>query len=159
MRVSFRVFVCSLVLLLAAAGPLAAQESTLQGTWLLDVKASKNVPEAQKGVDLKIALKGNQVTIARFVGEKAVGEPMVLTLDGIKRPQDVGGQRATIEAKWLARGTKFQQVVSMQQQGSVFVATQSVVTEVSPSGGTMTRTYEIKLATEVEDRILVYRRK
>ena len=47
----------------------------------------------------------------------------------------------------------------MQQQGSVFVATQSVVTEVSPSGGTMTRTYEIKLATEVEDRILVYRRK
>jgi hypothetical protein len=159
MRVSFRVFVCSLGLLLAVAGPLGAQESTLQGSWALDVKASKNVPEAQKGVDLKIAMKGNQVTIARFVGEKPIGEPMVLTLDGIKRPQDVGGQRATIEAKWLVRGTKFQQVVSMPQPGSVFVATQSVVTEVSPSGGTMTRTYEIKLATEVEDRILVYRRK
>lgn len=159
MRVSFRVFACFLGLLVAAAGPLAAQELTLQGTWMLDVKASKNVPEAQKGVDLKIALKGNQVTISRFVGEKPVGEPMVLNLDGIKRPQDMGGKPATIVAKWLARGTKFEQVVSMQQPGSVFVATQSVVTEVSPSGGTMTRTYDIKLANEVEDRILVYRRK
>ena len=159
MRVFLRVFVCSLGLLLAAAGPLAAEESTLQGTWVLDLKSSQNVPEAQKGVDLKIAFRGNQVTIARFVGEKAVGEPMVLTLDGAKRPQDVGGKPATMVAKWLTRGTKFEQVVSMPQPGSVFVATQSVVTEVSPSGGTMTRTYSIKLANETEDRLLVYRRK
>ena len=160
MRVVFlRLFVCSLGLLLAAAGPLAAQESTLQGTWALDLKSSQNVPEAQKGVDLKIAFRGNQVTISRFVGDKAVGEPMVLTLDGAKRSQDVGGKPATIVAKWLTRGTKFEQVVSMPQPGSVFVATQSVVTEVSPSGGTMTRTYAIRLANETEDRLLVYRRK
>ena len=159
MRVSFRVFVCFLGLLFAVAGPLAAEETTLQGTWALDLKSSQNVPEAQKGVDLKVALKGNQVTIARFVGEKAVGEPMVLNLDGIKRPQDVGGQRGTIEAKWLSRGTKFEMVVSLPQPGSVFIATQTIVTEVSPSGGTMTRAYTIKLAKEVDERLLVYRRK
>ena len=157
--VSLRFFVGFVVLVLAAAGPLAAQETTLQGTWALDMKASKNVPESQKGVDLKIAIRGNQLTTARLAGETPIGTPMVLTLDGVKRPQNVGGQPATVMAKWLTRGTKFEQVVSMQQAGSVFVATQTVVTEVSPAGGTMTRSYVIKLANEVEDRLLVYRRK
>ena len=157
--VSFRFLVGSLVLLLAAAGPLAAQETSLQGVWVLDVKASKNVPDSQKGVDLKIAIRGNELTTTRLAGERPIGQPMLLTLDGMRRPQEVGGQRATISAKWLARGTKFEQVVSMQQQGSVFAATQKIVTEVSPSGGTMTRTYEIKMANETEERLLVYRRK
>ena len=35
--------------------PLAAEETTVEGTWTLDMKASQNVPEAQKGVDLKIS--------------------------------------------------------------------------------------------------------
>ncbi len=157
--VSLRFLVGSLVLLLAAAGPLAAQETSLQGTWVLDVKASNNVPESQKGVDLKIAIRGNELTTTRLVGEKPVGSPMLLTLDGVKRPQEIGGQRATIAAKWLSRGTKFEQVVSMSQAGSVFVATQTIVTEVSPSGGTMTRTYVIRMANASEDRLLVYRRK
>ena len=40
MRVSFRVFVCVLGLLFAVAGPLAAEETTLQGTWALDLNYS-----------------------------------------------------------------------------------------------------------------------
>lgn len=157
--ISLRFLVGPLFALLAAAGPLAAQETSLQGTWTLDLKASQNVPEAQKGVDLKIAIRGNQLTMVRLVGEKALGTPMVITLDGAKRPQELGGQHATVVAKWLQRGTKFEQVVATQQPGSVFVATQTIVTEVSPSGGTMTRSYAIKLANEVENRLLVYRRK
>jgi hypothetical protein len=157
--VSLRFLVGSLVLVLAAAGPLAAEETTLLGTWTLDLKASQNVPEAQKGVDLKIGFRGNELTTTRLVGDRPVGQPMVLTLDGVKRPLDVGGQRGTVVARWVTRGTKFEQVVSMPQPGSVFVATQTITSEVSPSGGTMTRTYVIRLATDSEDRLLVYRRK
>ena len=47
----------------------------------------------------------------------------------------------------------------MQQQGSVFPTTQKIVTEVSPTGTTMTRRYEIRRAQEAQDRLLVYRRK
>ncbi len=160
MRVhSFRFLVGSLLLALAAASPLAAQEATLQGTWTLDVKASQNVPEAQKGVDLQIALKDVQLSITRLVGEKVVGEPMVAILDGATRPQEIGGQRATVSAKWLKPGTSFEYLVTMMQQGSVFATKQSIVTEVSPSGGTMTRKYVIRLARETQERLLVYRRK
>jgi hypothetical protein len=159
MAVSFRLLVGSLVVVLAAAGPLAAQEATLDGIWTLDLKASRNVPEAQKGVDLKIAVHDDQLTIARFAGQVAIGEPMLLTLDGKSRPLDVGGQKATMTSKWLKRPTKFELVISMPQPGSVFIAVQSVVTEVSPTGGTLTRTYETRRAKELEYRLLVYRRK
>ena len=69
------------------------------------MKASQNVPEAQKGVDLKISVDGKLLTTARFAGETAVGEPTVIILDGVSRPQDVGGQKATVVAKWLKPGT------------------------------------------------------
>jgi len=157
--VSLRFLVGSLALLLAAAGPLAAEEPTLQGVWVLDAKASRNVPEAQKGVDLKIGVRGNQLSIARYAGEIQIGEPLVLTLDGKSRSQPIGGQPATMSAKWLAEGKKFEQVVTMPQPKSVFVAVQTVVTEVSPTGGTMTRAYTTRLAKEREERLLVYRRK
>lgn len=149
----------SLALVLAAAGPLAAEETTLQGTWALDAKASKNVPEAQKGVDLRIAIRDNHLTISRFVGEKPLGEPMVLFLDGVSRAQQVGGQRATVVVKWLAEGTKFEHVITMMQPGSVFATTQTIVTEVSPSGTTMTRKYVVRQARDTQERLLVYRRK
>jgi hypothetical protein len=156
---SFRSLGWSLLLLLVAAGPLAAEELTLQGTWTLDLKASQNVPEAQKGVDLKIAFSGKQLTTARFVGDRPVGEPAVLMLDGIRRPQDVGGQRAVVTARWITPEKSFEHVVSMSQQGSVFATTQTIVTEVSPTGGTLTRRYTIRLARETQERLLVYRRK
>jgi hypothetical protein len=159
MAVSLRLLVGSLVVLLAAAGPLAAQEPTLEGVWALDVKASRNVPEAQKGVDLKIAVRGDQLTIARFVGDAPIGEPQVLTLDGVSRPQKIGGQAATVSAKWLVPGKKFELVVTMPQPGSVFIVVQTVVSEVSPSGGTMTRAYTTRRAQDREERNLVYRRK
>ena len=159
MAVSLRLLVGSLVVLLAAAGPLAAQEPTLEGVWVLDLKASRNVPEAQKGVDLKIAVRGDQLTIARFVGDAPVGEPQVLTLDGVNRPQKIGGQAATVRAKWLTPGTKFALVVPLPQPGSVFIVVQTVVSEVSPSGGTMTRAYTTRRAKDREERNLVYRRK
>jgi hypothetical protein len=149
----------SLVFLLAAAGPLAAEETTLQGTWALDVKASKSVPEAQKGVDLRIATRDKQMTITRLVGDKPLGEPMVLFLDGTSRPQEVGGQRATVVVKWLVPDRKFEHVITMMQPGSVFATTQTIVTEVSPTGSTMTRKYVIRQARDTQERLLVYRRK
>lgn len=160
MRVAPLWLVGSLALLLVASGPLAAQEElSLQGTWALDAKASKNVPEAQKGVDLRIATREKQMTITRLVGDKPVGEPMVLFLDGVSRPQEVGGQRATVVVKWLEPDRKFEYVVTMMQPGSVFATTQSIVTEVSPSGTTMTRKYVIRQARDTQERLLVYRRK
>ena len=148
-----------LVLVLAAAGPLAAEAPSLDGTWLFDAKASKNVPEALKGVDLKIEVKDPQVTITKLVGERPVGEPMIVMLDGKSRPQDVGGQRATVSAKWLEKGRRFEHVVSMMQAGSVFATTQTIVTEVSETGSTMMRKYSIRQARETQERVLVYRRK
>ena len=160
MRVdSFRFLVGPLILVLAAAGSAAAQETTIVGTWTLDMKASQNVPEAQKGVDLKISVDGKLLTTTRFAGDKAVGEPTVVILDGVSRPQEVGGQRANVTAKWLKPGTSFEHVVSMMQAGSVFATTQKIVTEVSPTGTTMTRSYEIRRVKEIQERLLVYRRK
>lgn len=159
--VSLRSIVGSLILalVLAAAGRLAAEEPTLEGTWVLDVKSSKNVPEAQKGVDLRIALRDPQVTITRLAGDRPIGEPMVLMLDGKSRPQDVAGQRATVSASWLVKGRKFEHVVSMMQAGSVFATTQTIVTEVSETGGTLLRKYTIRQAKDTQERVLVYRRK
>ena len=157
--VSFRFLVGSLVLLLAAAGPLAAEEATVEGTWVLDAKASRNVPEAQKGVDLRIGVRDDAVTISRHTGEITIGEPLVVKLDNVERAQGIAGARSTMKAKWLEKGKKFELVVSMPEPGSVFIAVQSVVTEVSPSGGTLTRTYNTRRAKEKEYRLLVYRRK
>lgn len=158
--VSLRSLVGALVLLLAASGPLAAEEAvSLQGTWGLDAKASKNVPEAQKGVDLRIATREKQMTITRLVGEKPLGEPMVLFVDGVSRPQDVGGQRATVVVRWLEPDRKFEHVITMMQPGSVFATTQTIVTEVSPTGSTLTRKYVIRQARDTQERLLVYRRK
>jgi hypothetical protein len=84
---------------------------------------------------------------------------MVLMLDGKSRPQDVGGQRATVSAKWLVKDRKFEHVVSMMQAGSVFATTQTIVTEVSDTGGTLMRKYTVKQAKDTQERALVYRRK
>ena len=157
--VLFRFLVGPLILVLAAAGSATAQETTIEGTWTLDMKASQNVPDAQKGVDVKIAIRGDHLSMARFAGGTAVGEPAVLILDGVNRPQDVGGQRATVVAKWLKPGTAFEHVISMIQPGSVFATTQKIVSEVSSTGTTMTRRYEIRRARETQERLLVYRRK
>ena len=54
----------------------------------------------------------------------------------------------------------FEHVVSMMQPGSVFPTTQTIVTEVSPTGTTMTRRLRRSgVAQESQDRLLVYRRK
>ena len=159
MRVVSLWLVGSLVIVLAAAGPLAAEETTLQGNWTLDVKASKNVPEAQKGVDLRVGVRDNQMTITRVVGDKPLGEPMVLFLDGVSRPQEVGGQRATVVVKWLEKEKRFEHVITMMQPGSVFATTQTIVTEVSPTGSTMTRKSDDRQARDPPPRLLVYRRK
>ena len=156
---SFRFLVGPLVLVLAVAGSAAAQETSLVGTWALDLKASTNVPESQKGVDLTIALSGREMTITRAIGEKVVGEPLVLTLDGVGRAQNLSGQRANVTAKWLAPEKKFELVVSMPQAGSTFLMVQTVVTEISPTGGTMSRNYLTRKGPEREDRLLVYRRR
>ena len=83
--VSLRSIVGALVLVLAAAGPLAADPPTLEGTWLFDARASKSVPEALKGVDLKIAVNDSQVTITKLAGDRPIGEPMIVIVDGKSR--------------------------------------------------------------------------
>lgn len=157
--VSLRSIVGALFLILAAAGPLAADPPTLEGTWLFDARASKSVPEALKGVDLKIVVNDLQVTITKLAGDRPIGEPMIVIVDGKSRPQDVGGQRATVSAKWLEKGRRFEHVITMMQAGSVFATTQTILTEVSETGGTMMRKYSIRRARETQERMLVYRRK
>ncbi len=157
--VSLRSIVGALVLVLATAGPLAADPPALEGTWLFDARASKSVPEALKGVDLKIVVNDPQVTIMKLAGDRPIGEPMIVIVDGKSRPQDVGGHRATVSARWLEKGRRFEHVISMMQAGSVFATTQTIVTEVSETGGTMMRKYSIRQARETQERVLVYRRK
>ncbi len=142
-----------------AAAPVAAAQS-LQGTWVLDLKASQNVPDAQKGVDLKVMVRGNELTILREVSGKTIGTPLLYTLDGVTRQMDVGGgQRAAVEARWLIRGTTVQQVIKMPTPGSLTLAVQTTVMEVSPDGNTLKRAQTLVQGGETTDRMMVYRRK
>lgn len=148
-----------LPVVLLAVAPVASAQS-LQGTWVLDLKASQNVPDAQKGVDLKITVRGNEMTILREVAGKPIGSPLVLKLDGVARQMDVGGgQRAQVECRWLARGTTVQQVVKLPMPGSLIPAVQTTVYELSPDGKTLKKGQTIDQAGDVTDRTMVYRLK
>ena len=81
------------------------------------------------------------------------------TLANAIYPNTNWGTPTSYEPDWSWTGSQTVTVYLAPQPGSVFDATQTVVTEVSPTGGTLTRTYVIKLGKDSEDRLLVYRRK
>ena len=138
----------------APALPALAAGFPIEGTWALDAKASENVPESKKGVDLRIERKGNQITTTRLVGGKPVGEPLVVVTDGTARPFEASGQKGTVSAFWSG-GDK-----ALEQELKVGVEEQHAVITLSAEGGTMTRVESIlKAGVKTSERKLVYRRK
>jgi hypothetical protein len=140
----------------------AAAESAvmpIQGDWRLDERASRNVPDAMKGVDLKIWLKGKELYTQRLFEGAPVGEPLVVPLDGVPTERELSkGQRGTIEGRWKADGKLLEQVVKMKQQNLIPIV-QTTLVSVSADGKTMTRIQTTQSAGDSTERILIYRRK
>src|SRR5947208_3253957 len=85
--------------------PAQAVLMPIQGTWKLDEKASKNVPDQARNVDLKITLKGKMLATERLIDTTPVGEPIVIPVDGVPLEREiVKGQRGTVKAQWKAEG-------------------------------------------------------
>ena len=77
----------------------------IQGTWVLDAKNSKNVPDSIKSIDLQIILKGREVFTQRLFEGAPVGDPTVLVLDGISREREIAkGTMGAVAGSWKAGG-------------------------------------------------------
>ena len=148
--------------------PVAAQEAAeappeapFDGLWGLQEKASRNVPESAKGVDLKIAIRGKQLIMQRLVEGRQVGDPFVLLLDGKARETELGaGQRAMIDGRWKKEPWVIEQNVRMlTSSGPGLPPVQRTVNSVSPDGQMLTRTQTTYHFGRSEDRVLVYRKK
>jgi hypothetical protein len=146
-----------LAALLPAA--MASAVSPIEGTWTLDERASTNVPDAVKGVELKIILKGKELTTQRFFEGKALGEPVSLTIDAGPADKEIGkGQRGTVEIRWKDAGKTLEQVVKMKV-GGVTPVVQTTLTTFSDDGQAMTRQQTTVQGGEKTERRLVYRKK
>ena len=133
--------------------------SPIEGTWTLDERASSNVPEAVKGVDLKITLKGRELTTVRVFEGKALGEPVSLTIDAGPEEKEIGkGQRGTVEVRWKDAGKTLEQTIRMKL-GGVTPVVQTTLTTFSEDGQVMTRQQTTVQGGEKMERKLVYRRK
>jgi hypothetical protein len=147
--------VCAISLSAFAAGATMP----IAGEWRLDERASKNIPDSLKGIDLKISMKGNDLITQRYFEGAPVGEPLAVTLGaGAVEKELVKGQRGTIQATWKANGKMLEQVVKMKQQNLVPV-TQTTLVSISEDGKVMTRVQTTDQSGVGNDRILVYRRK
>jgi hypothetical protein len=143
-----------LLLALVLAPPFLAADFPIEGSWGLDLKASRNVPESKKGVDLLIERKGNQVTTTRLVGGKPVGDPLVVATDGKERPIETGGTKATVAAFYSRDGR------ALEQELKVGVEEQHAVITLSADGKTMTRVESMsKAGVKTSERTLVYQRR
>lgn len=152
----FRACAPALGLLLAfgLALPLLGAEFPIEGTWTLDLKASQNVPESKKGVDLLIEKKGNEITTSRLVGGKPVGDPLSVVPDGKERPVRTDGPKTTVDAFFSKDGK------SLEQELKVGVEEQHAVITLSPDGKTMTRVETMsKAGVKTSERTLVYRKR
>ncbi|MDL1949066.1 hypothetical protein FBQ97_04535 [Acidobacteria bacterium ACD] len=147
--------------------PVAAQEAEappeapFDGLWGLNEKASRDVPESAKGVDLKIAIKGNQFIMQRLVMGKPVGDAFALMLDGKTREMELGGgKRAMVDGRWAKEHWVIEQNVRMlTSTGPGLPPVQRTVNTVSPDGQTLTRVQTTHHFGRSEERVLVYRRK
>jgi hypothetical protein len=149
----------ALVLLAALPAFPASAAPPIDGTWRLDERASTNVPEAAKGVELKIVLKGRELITQRFFEGKSLGEPVSVLLDGNPVEKEIGkGQRGTIEARWKDGGKMLEQIVRMKPPGALPVV-QTTLTTFSEDGQVMTRQQTRVQGGEKTERKLVYLRK
>jgi hypothetical protein len=131
----------------------------IAGDWRLDERASKNVPDSLKGVDLKIWLKGKDLYTQKLFEGAPVGDPLVIPLDGVAVTRELSkGQSGTIQATWKANGKLIEQVVRTKQGGLLPVEQTTLVT-VSEDGKVMTRVQTTKQAGDVVERLLIYRKK
>jgi hypothetical protein len=146
--------VCALAHLAGAAGVMP-----IQGDWRLDDRASKNVPDSLKGVDLKIWLKGKELYTQRLFEGANVGEALMVPLDGVPTERDIGkGQKGTIQAQWKANGKLLEQIVKTTAANFLAVVQTTLIT-VTEDGKVMTRVQTTVQGSDTTERVLIYRRK
>lgn len=148
----------SIVFILLSSS-LHAEVMAIQGTWRLDEKASTNVSDQMKGIDLRFELKGNKLSVQRLFEDAPVGDPLVVTLDGVPVTREIAkGQPGTIAAQWKAGGRILSQTVTTKVANLIEV-TQTTVTTVTDDGQIMTRVQTQKGGGTTTERVLIYRRK
>lgn len=144
---------------LALAFPASAQHP-LDGTWVLSEKASKNVPDSLKGVDVKIHVQAERITTVRLVDTRQIGQALIVIVDGSAHQTDIGNnQTASIEARWANDLRGWEQTVKLKSSTPGLPAVQKTVSTLSPDGNTLTRVQTTYQFGKSEERILVYRRK
>ncbi|MEO6326343.1 MAG: hypothetical protein ABIT01_05435 [Thermoanaerobaculia bacterium] len=131
----------------------------IQGTWILDAKNSKNVPDSVKSIDLQIMLKGRELFTQRLFEGAPVGEPTVLVLDGVSREREIAkGTMGAIAGNWKANGKLIEQIVKTRAANLLEVVQTTNVT-VTDDGEVMTRVQTTLQAGERNERVMIYRRK
>jgi hypothetical protein len=149
----------AVVCAVAHAAIAAGGGMPIQGDWRLDERASKNIPDALKGVDLKITLKGKDLATQRSFEGANVGEPFVVAIDGVEVEKEIGkGQKGKISAQWKANGKLLEQVVKTTAANFLPV-TQTTLITVSDDGKVMTRVQTTVSGSDTTERVLIYRRK
>lgn len=148
------------VVALALGGVAARAEiMAIQGTWVLDAKASKDVPDQMKMIDLKITLKGMELTTQRQFEGANVGPPFVVVIDGVAREREIApGQRGSVQAQWKAGGKLLEQVVKTKASNLIDV-TQTTLITVSEDGKVMNRVQTTMQAGDASERVYLYRKK
>lgn len=152
-------FAAGSALCFTIAASARAEVMAIQGTWRLDERASTNVSDQIKGIDLRIELKGNKLSTQRLFEDAPVGDPLVLTLDGVAVTREIAkGQQGTITAQWKAGGKILEQVVKTKAANLIEVTQKTVVT-VTDDGQIMTRVQTQTGGGATSERVLIYRRK
>ena len=147
------------LLMLAGYPVLQAGVMPIQGTWILDYKNSKNVPDSVKSIDLQIVLKGHELFTQRLFEGAPIGEPTVLILDGVSREREIAkGTMGAISGSWKANGKLIEQVVKTRAANLLEVVQTTNVT-VTDDGELMTRVQTTLQAGERNERVMIYRRK
>jgi len=159
MKRGVRFLAVALVCAIWAAPGLAAL-MPIEGVWKLDEKSSKNVPESQKMIDLKIEVpRGREFRFSRLYDGAMVGEVLVVSIDGKPVQREVAkGQTATISMEWKAGGRLLEQIVRLKQT-NLMDTVQTTHFTVTDDGEVMTRFQTIRAAGDVTERVLIYRRK
>jgi len=143
----------------AASAVAAGTAMPIAGEWKLDERASRNIPDAMKGIDLKIWMKGDELYTQRLFEGAPVGEPLAVKLDGQAVEKDLAkGQPGSIQASWKANGKLLEQIVKMKQANLIPIV-QTTLVSISDDGKVMTRVQTTAQAGNSSERILVYRRK
>ena len=131
----------------------------IQGTWILDAKNSRNVPDSIKNIDLQVMLKGRELFTQRLFEGAPVGEPTVLVLDGVSREREIArGTMGAVSGAWKANGKLIEQVVKTRAANLLEVVQTTNVT-VTDDGEVMTRVQTTVQAGDRNERVLIYRRK